>query len=188
MRKLSAVGALFGLSFAGSAHALCSMVSSDRGAVVRPLNPAVHADANLILSMTMMPKIMHVDYDGAARRDGCRVGPLAGDNGYELWADDWGQRHRKAVSRKGGLPVAIIVPVADILTAVTAQKPTHSISVQGYLLATISKTDFAGWRYYTGMPDLGTLKRDMEDVLAGKGNPIFRQDPRGQTILVVPKS
>lgn len=169
-----------------TAHAQCS-VSSDRDSAVRPLNAAVQADANLVASMTMLPKLMHIDYESAAKTTGCNLGQFtAGDAMYELWGDDAGGRHRKAVPAKKGSPVAIVLPVIDILKAVAAQQQGKSAQVEGYLLATITTGDFTGWRYYTGMPDPATLKHDMADVLSHKGSPIFQSGSDGKINLFVP--
>jgi hypothetical protein len=173
---------------AHAADAECS-VSSDAGAAARPLNPAVQADTDLIISMTMLPKLMHVDYASAAKARGCDLGRLeSADGAYELWGDDSGLRQRKAISAKKGSKVALIVPVIDIMKAITAQKQGKSAQVQGYLLATITPSDFTAWRYYTGMPDPGTLKRDMGDALAGRGNAIFQSGADGKVNLYIPKS
>lgn len=171
----------------GSAHAECT-VSSDAGAAVRPLNATVSDDVHLIVSMTMLPKLMHVDYDTAAKKSGCNLGQLVnGDDAYELWGDDSGMRQRKAVPTTAGAPVAIVLPVIDIMKAIAASKAGKSAQVQGYLLGTITRGDFTGWRYYTAMPDPGMLKHDMADVLAGKGHAIFRSGPDGKTSIFVPK-
>jgi hypothetical protein len=174
---------------AGTAHADCS-VSSDPGAAARPLNATVQADADLVIAMSMLPKLMHVDYDGSAKKTGCDLGPLApGDGGYELWGDDAHGRLRKAIPEKKGAPVALILPVVNIVKALMAPqqagKPAQA-QVEGYLLATVTKGDLTGWVYYTGMPDTAVLKHDMADVLAGNGHPIFRAGANGQTSLFVP--
>ncbi|HEX4739078.1 MAG TPA: hypothetical protein VH331_16115 [Allosphingosinicella sp.] len=174
---------------AGTARAECS-VSSDPGAAVRPLK-ASEADAHIVVAMSMLPKIMHVDYDGAAKKSGCDLGPLAaGNSGYELWGDDAHGRQRKAIPAKKGAPVALILPVVDIVKAFMAPHPPGKpaqAQVEGYLLATVTKSDVTGWVYYTGMPDAATLKHDMAEVLAGNGHPIFRAGADGKTDLFVPK-
>ncbi|HEX3422260.1 MAG TPA: hypothetical protein VHS33_02500 [Sphingomicrobium sp.] len=189
MRKLLQTCVIGWLFFgAGVARAECS-VSSDAGAVFRPLDATVQADADVIVSMTMLPKLMHVDYESASKRAGCDLGPLTtGGVPYELWGDDSGGHHRKAISANKGLPVALILPVIDLMKALTAQKQGEPARAEGYLLATITKGDFTGWRYYTGMPDLSTLKHDMTDSLAGHGDPIFRAGSDGKVDLFVPKN
>jgi hypothetical protein len=173
---------------AGTARAECS-VSSDAGAVARPLNPTVRADVDLTVAMSMLPKLMHVDYGSAAKKAGCDLGPLAaGDVAYELWGADTPGRQRKAIPAKKGAPVALILPVVDLLKAFTAAqqpgKPAQA-TVVGYMLATVTKGDVTGWIYYSGMPDAATLKHDMADVLAGKGRPIFRTRADGKVELFV---
>lgn len=170
------------------AQAECS-VSPDPNVVSRTLDATVHEDTDLIVSMTMLPKLMHVDYDSAARKTGCDLGQLVkGDSSYELWGDDKGRRERKAVPATRGAPIALVLPVVDILKAIAASKEGKSAQVEGYLLGTITKSDFTGWRYYTGMPDSGTLKHDMVDALAAKGRPIFRSGSDGKTNIFVPQS
>ena len=172
----------------GAANAECS-VSSDRGVIVRPLDATVQADADLIASMTILPKLMHVDYNSAAKKSGCDLGQLAtGNSTYELWGDDSGGRERKAIPSQKGAPVALVLPIVDLMKQLTTQGKGKQAQVEGYLLATISKGDLTGWRYYTGMPDPGTLKHDMAESLAGNGNPIFRASADGTVKLFVPKS
>src|SRR5579884_626062 len=140
--------ALLGVS--GIAQAECS-VSSDHDAGVRSLNPAVKSDVDLIVSMTILPKMMHVDYRTAAMKTGCNLGPfIAGNVTYELWGEDNGGRQRKAVAAKEGAPVALVLPVVDLMKAIENQRQGRSAQVEGYLLATITKEDFTAWRYYTG--------------------------------------
>jgi hypothetical protein len=171
------------LFVAGAAHADCS-VSSDPKAVARPLSMTVQADADLMIAMTMLPALLHIDYDSAAKKVGCDLGQLApGDAAYELWGDDGSQR--KALPATRGAPVAMIVPVFDLLKALTAPGKDKSAQTEGYLLAIVTKRDFTGWRYYTGMPDAATLKHDMADALAGKGNAIFRSTG-GKVTLFTP--
>ena len=173
---------------ANPAHGECS-VASDPNAAAKTLDATVHEDTDLIVSMAMLPKLMHVDYDSVARKTGCDLGQLVkGDNSYELWGGDSGRRERKAVPATKGAPIAMVLPVVDILKAIAASKEGKSARVEGYLLGTITKSDFAGWRYYTGMPDSGTLKHDMADALAAKGSPIFRSGSDGKTNIFVPKN
>jgi hypothetical protein len=178
------------LFVAGTAHAECS-VSSDPGAAARPLSTTARADVDLTIAMSMLPKLMHLDYDDAASKAGCDVGPLApGDAGYELWGDDAHGRQRKAIPAKKGAPVALILPVVDFMKAFMAPqqpgKPAQA-QVEGYLLATVTKSDVTGWVYYTGMPDAAILKHDMAEVLAGNGHPIFRTGADGKTSIFVPR-
>ena len=170
------------------AQAECS-VSSDASATVRPLNAAVQADADVIVSMSLLPKLMHIDYAAAARKPACDLGQItSGDGAYELWGDDAGGRQRKGMPAKKGDPIALVLPVTDILKALEASKAGKAATVDGYLLATVSKTDFTGWRFYTAMPDTVTLKTDMAAALAGGTNPIFRNGADGKTSLFVPKN
>jgi hypothetical protein len=175
---------------AGTAQADCS-VSADAGAAARRLSATAQSDVELTVAMSMVPKMMHVDYPTAAKKSGCDLGPLAaGDSAYELWGDDAHARQRKALPAKKGAPIAMILPVVDFVKAFTAPhapgKPAQA-EVEGYLLATVTRSDVTGWIYYTGMPDAATLKHDMAAVLAGSGNPIFRAGADGNTALFVPK-
>lgn len=178
---------------AGTARAECS-VSSDPGAVAHPLKASVQADVELILVMGALPKLMHVDYDGAAKKTGCELGPLApGDAAYTLWGDDAHGRQRKAIPAKKGAPVALILPVVNVMKALMAaqQQPGAKPPVaptEGYLLATVARDEVTGWIYYTGMPDADTLKHDMAEMLAGHGHPIFRSHANGKTDIFVPAS
>jgi hypothetical protein len=174
---------------AGAAHAECS-VSSDPGAAARPLKATVPADVDLVLAMGMLPKLLHVNYDSAAKNAGCDLGPLApGDAAYTLWGDDAHGRQRKAIPAKKGAPVALILPVIDFVKAFMAPqqpgKPAQA-QVEGYLLATVTNRDVTGWVYYTGMPDAAILKHDMAEMLAGNGHPIFRAGADGKTSIFVP--
>jgi hypothetical protein len=190
MRKLlwgcSILGSLF---VAGAAQAECS-VSSDPGAVVRPLSPTTKADDDMIINMSLLPKLMHIDYDNVAKKKpACDLGQLvSGDATYELWGDDAGGRQRKAFPAKKNAPIALIVPVANLLKALTDPGPNKTAQVEGYLLATVTKADFTAWRYYTGMPDAAMLKHDMADALAGRGHPIFQTGGDGRINLFMPKN
>lgn len=160
---------------AGAARAECA-VASDAGAVVRPIDMTVQADADLLIAMTLLPRLMHIDYAGAARQSGCDLGQLAaGDAGYELWGDDVGGRQRKALPASKGAPVAMIVPVIDLMKALASSDTHKTAQTEGYLLALISKNgEFTGVRYYTGMPAPEMLKHDMAEALAGRAGGIFR--------------
>ena len=170
------------------AQAECS-VSSDASATVRPLNAAVQADADVIVSMSLLPKLMHIDYGTAVKRPACDLGQvILSDGAYELWGDDAAGRQRKGLPAKKGDPIALVLPVTDILKALEASKAGKAATVDGYLLATVSKADFTGWRFYTAMPDTATLKADMAAALVRGTNPIFRNGADGKTSLFVPKN
>jgi len=90
-------------------------VSSDASATVLPLNAALQADADVIVSMSLLPKLMHIDYAAAAKKPACDLGQITSGNGaYELWGDDAGGRQRKGMPAKKGDPVALVLPVTDI--------------------------------------------------------------------------
>jgi hypothetical protein len=188
MRRLWRSGAIaLGLCAAGAARAECS-VTADAGAVARPLNMAVQADADLIVTMAMLPKMLHIDYAAAAKRSGCDLGQVtAGDAAYELWGDDASGHQRRALPASKGAPVAMIVPVFDLLKALTSPGANKTAQTEGYLLAVISKNgDFTGVRYYTGIPGVDVLKRDMAEALAGRGGGIFRTGKDNKITLFVP--
>lgn len=188
MGKNLPIGAILAILVASAAYADCSVLS-DPKAVVRPMNPALQTDANLIVSMSMLPKLMHIDYASAANKATCDLGQLAsGNSSYELWGDDTAGGRRKGLPAKKGDPIALVVPVTDLLKAIEASKEGKAAAIEGYLLATVSQTDFTGWLFYTAMPDTMTLKRDMTAVLNGEGSPIFRNGADGKTSLFVPKS
>lgn len=163
-------------------------VSSDSGAVAKRLDASSQEDADLVVSMSMMPKLMHVDYASATKKLRCDLGAFsAGIKSYELFGDDKSGRQRKAISSNKGDPVAEILPVTNVMKAIEASKQGKSAPVEGYLLATVSKDEFTGWRFYTGIPDQVTLKHDMAEALMGGGTPIFQNGPDGKTSLFVPK-
>lgn len=169
---------------ASAAQASCS-VSSDPGSAVRPLNAVSQDDAQLIVSLPIQLKAMRIDYKAATRKAGCSLGPLAaGVPSYELWGEEGRGRQRKAISTTKGAPVALIVPIIDLMKQLTSPGGQSPARVEGYLLATISNKETTGWRFYTGMPDAVTLKRDMAEALSKTAaNPIFRTDASGRTSL-----
>lgn len=183
---VSAAAAIF--VAASPALAECS-VSSDAGAVAKTINMTVQEDANIVISMSLLPKLMHIDYSSAAeKKPSCDLGQFtAGTASYELYGDDKAGRQRIAKPAQKGDPIAQIVPVTDIMKAISAPKQGKPATVEGYLLATMTKTEFTGWRYYTGMPDTVTLKRDMAEALGGSTAPIFRNGTNGKTEIFVPK-
>jgi len=66
------------------AQAECS-VSSDASTSVRPLNAAVQADADVIVSMSLLPKLLHIEHATAAKKPACDLGQItSGDGAYEL--------------------------------------------------------------------------------------------------------
>ena len=172
---------------AGPALAACS-VSSDVGAVAKTIDATVQADADIVVSMSLLPKLMHIDYASAARiRPSCALGTFTvGTASYELYGDDTGNRRRMGKPARAGDPIAQILPVTNIIKAIEASKLGKSAVMEGYLLATVAKTGFTGWRYYTGVPDPATLKRDMAEALAGSVKPIFRQGADGKTAIFLP--
>lgn len=186
--KLSWGCALAALLFAaGTAQAQCS-VASDAGAVARPLNATVQADAAVIVAMSLVPKMLHVDYASAGKKAGCDLGPLApGNAAYELWGDDARGHERKAIPAKKGAPIALILPVIDWVKSFASAQPGKpgQAQIEGYVLATVTKSDVTAWVYYTGMPDAAILKHDMADVLAGNGHPIFRAGADGKMSIFV---
>jgi len=189
VRNRLAVSAAVAIFVAASpALAECS-VSPDAGAVAKPIDMTVQADANIVASMSLLPKLMHIDYSSAAgKKPSCDLGQFtAGAASYELYGDDKAGRQRMAKPARKGDPIAQIVPVTDIMKAISASKQGKSASVEGYLLATVTKTEFTGWRYYTGVPDTATLKRDMAEALSNSAAPIFRNGADGKTEIFVPK-
>lgn len=175
------------LGSAGPASADCA-VSSDAGAVAKRIDMTVQADATIVASMSLLPKLMLIDYSSAARlKPSCDLGKFAaGTASYNLYGDDKPGRQRIAKPEKKGDPIVEVVAVTDILKAIEASKQGKSATVEGYLLATVTKTEFTGWRFYTGMPDEVTLKRDMAEVLGGGVGPIFRNSADGKTSLFLP--
>lgn len=189
MRNRLAVSAAVAIFVnASPALAECS-VSSDAGAVAKSIDLTVQADANIVASMSLLPKLMHIDYSSAAgKKPLCDLGQFTvGAASYELYGDDKAGRQRTAKPARKGDPIAQIIPVTDIIKAISASKEGKSATVEGYLLATVTKTDFTGWRYYIGMPDTATLKHDMVAALGGSAAPIFYNGAGGKTEIFVPK-
>ena len=182
--KISVV--LVAMATAGAARAECT-VSADLGANVRTINPAIQADADLVISMSMMPKLMHLDYKAAAQQPSCDLGALDGNDGYELWGSDTAGRQRKALPAKKGQPIAVVMPVVDMSKMIDSAKTGKAATTEGYVLATVSKADLIGWRFYTAMPDVAELKHDMAQALTGGEAPIFRNGADGKTALFIPK-
>jgi hypothetical protein len=180
--------ALLGVSsLSGVAHAACA-VSSDAGAVVSPISMATPGSADIVVSMSLLPKLLHLDYASAARdTPSCELGQfVVNGQTYTLYGSDDKARSRKALSAAKGQPIAQVLGVTNILKAIEASKQGKAAPVEGYLLATLTKNDFTGWRYYTGLPDPEVLKHDMADVLRGGGTPIFRNGADGKTSIFVP--
>lgn len=187
MRCWVVIGSLVAAFGATGAAADCA-VSSDTGAVSKPVDASTKEGAALVVSMSMLPKLMHIDYTSAARKRGCDLGSFsAGTKTYELYGDDEAGRHREAIPAKKGGPVAAMVPITDIMKAIEASENGQTVQIEGYLLATITRHDFTGWRFYTGMPDQDVLRHDMAEALGGTGAPIFRNSADGKTELFMPK-
>jgi hypothetical protein len=179
---------LVGILSASAARAECS-VSADQGASARTVSPTVQADADLVVSMSMVPKLTHVDYQAAAQRPACDLGPLTiGDGTYELWGSDAAGRQRKALPARKGQPIALVIPIFDMMKAIDSAKTGKAATIEGYMLATVTRNDLTGWRFYTAMPDVTVLKHDMTEALAGGATPMFRNDAGGKTAIFVPKS
>ncbi|WP_442678223.1 hypothetical protein ACSBM8_11850 [Sphingomonas sp. ASY06-1R] len=176
------------ISLCAGAHAACT-VSSDAGAVVNPISMATSESADIIVSMSLLPKLLHLDYASAARdTPSCELGQfVVNGQTYTLYGSDDKGRSRKALSAAKGQPIAQVLGVTNIMKAIEASKQGKSAPVEGYLLATLTKSDFTGWRYYTGLPDPEVLKHDMAEVLGGGGTPIFRNGADGKTSLFLPE-
>ena len=168
---------------ATAASADCNL-SSDPSAAIRPVSIK---DTNLILSMSMMPKMIHLDYATATAKGGCHVGQFAvGSVSYDLFGSDDKGRSRRAVPSKAGEPAAIMVPIVDVMKAIEASKQGKSAPSEGYMLATVDKDKLVGWQLYSGMPNQTTLLHDMAAILNGEGKPIF-ENQGDKTSLFVPK-
>ena len=149
-------------------------------------------DADIMVSMSMAPKLMHIDYQvELARHLSCKLSGFEADGlHYELRGDDITAGTRRiASSDKQGAPIAELVPVTNILDMIASSKLGKSAPIAGYMLATIRMDDFTGWRLYTGIPNQATVTADMIAALTGKMQPIFRNNSRnGKTeLFVTPK-
>jgi hypothetical protein len=185
--RLVFCGVAAALGLAGGASAECS-VSSDSGAAGRALNTTVQADASIVVSMSLLPKLMKIDYAReAARKPSCDLGPFtAGSASYHLYGEDKDGRQRKAIPARKGDPIAEILPITDMVKMIEASKQGKQAPIEGYLLATVTKSEFTGWRYYLGLPDPAVLKDDMAEALAGGTTPIFRNGGDGKTSIFLP--
>jgi hypothetical protein len=158
--------------------------------VVRTLDLVnAKTDADLMVSMSMMPKLLHMDYQTEFPRHlSCRLSGFEADAlQYELRGDDITAGTRRiASSDKLGAPIAELIPVTNILDAIASSKLGKTAPISGYMLATLSKDDFTGWRLYTGIPNQVSLSADMMAALSGKMQPLFRNNTRtGKTELFV---
>ena len=182
----SAAIAIFGL--AASATAECPSADSGTG-VARRLDPQNKGDVDLIVSMSLMPKLLKVDY--AKARSVTLVCDLtrfsADGNDYDLRASgtDAGTA-RVAIASAKNATVAELLPVTNIMAIIEASKAGRTAPVSGYMLATIGKGDVTGWRLYTAVPNQATLETDMTAALDGTLQPVFRTDATsGKTNIFV---
>ncbi len=174
--RWNAMIALVTLFAATPAWAECT-VSSDAGAAEKTINPGNRTDADLLISMSMMPEVLHIDYASVEKAEpSCKLGQFdAGATGYSLYGDDSKGHDRIAKPDRKGAPVATVIPVFDLIKALKSGKSGGPpAQVEGYFLATIDKSGITGWRYYTGMPDASTLQHDMQQALVGAGKPIIK--------------
>ena len=127
-----------------------------------------------------------MDYAQEARKTpACNLSQFAvGSATYQLFGEGTA---RKALPAAKGGAIAEIVPVTNILKAIEASKSGKTAPIEGYLLATITKNDFTGWRFYTGMPTASVLMHDMAEALESNGSFIFRNGADGKTSIAVPK-
>ncbi|WP_267383095.1 MULTISPECIES: hypothetical protein [unclassified Sphingomonas] len=134
----------------------------------RVLSPTVNEDIDLTLSMSMMPKLMHLDYKGVSSSTlPCTLSKFkAGEQDYTLQATESERgTGRRAMSDAKGKPIAEIVPVTNIIAAMEASKQGKSAGVSGYMLITLDKHTITGWRFYTGLPNQEVLVADITAAL-----------------------
>ena len=185
--RLIGLAIILSAATASPALAQCPDATYGKG-VARTLNATNEQDTGLIVSMSMMPKLMRVEYaTEAAKRLDCVMTQFAvGSTTYELRANDLqaGTLRLAATARKGS-PIAELLPVTDIMAAIEASKQGKTAQVSGYMLAIIDKSGLTAWRFYTDVPDQATLVADMTTALSGAGSPIVKVDKKGQATLFV---
>lgn len=127
MVKLVAAGmalAVMALAVMGSAHAECPSPSAGNGAV-HPLIASQKEDVDLMVSMSMMPKMLKITYGcEEAAKVPCNLSTfVVGSATYELRAAPYGLSNARIASPKEkGAPIAELVPVTNILAAIEASK------------------------------------------------------------------
>ena len=111
-----ALAIVFGLSASGPLSARCA-VAADPWASVKTIDPQSQTDANLIIAMSMLPKLVHMDYAEVlaskpvlAGMRSCNLGNFSfGAEAYQLYgADDEQGKVRVAIPVKKGDPVATL--------------------------------------------------------------------------------
>ncbi|MGN6375982.1 MAG: hypothetical protein ACTHMG_10550 [Sphingomonas sp.] len=164
--------------------------ATDGTGVAHQMSVDRKSDTDLVLSMSLMPRLMHLDYKSAAKQKlDCEMTQFkVGDETYDLKADPVNAgTSRVALPTSKGAPIAELVPVVKITDIIASHgdKPT---SPSGYMLATLTRQGVTGWRYYPAMPSQATLSADMIDALNGQSRPLFRSDTKsGKTEIYVPK-
>jgi len=166
-------------------------VSKGTAASLRLLSNRTDEGVAIILSMSMLPKLIKLDYATAATSGTpCeRRVILVGSQTYRLIGEDQDQMAvRRALPKKGGQPIAILVPISDlnkILDTVMTHQPPP---IDGYMLATITRQDLTGWQYYSAIPDDDVLGAAIKSALEGGLKPIFRNEGQQTKIFVGPKA
>lgn len=163
-------------------------LSSDAGAVQRPLSPQNEKDAATIISMATTPKLLKTSYDSViSSRPSCEIEDFTANGvAYQLRGDDAKSRARVALPAKKGEPAALMMPVVDMTSLTKTSSQSVSAQVSGYMLAVVTPQALSAWRYYTAMPEPAVIQRDMTEVLSGRAQPIFQTEwATGKTSLFV---
>lgn len=155
---------------------------------VKTLSAQNESDASLIVSVPMLLKLQKFDYSTLVRSGSkCDRGSInvAGTT-YRLTGEntDHGGVRRGVPSVKGK-PVAVLLPVSDMMKILAAPKAGEQPPIEGYLLITANRSEeVTGWRLYSAIPVDSVLSADMADALSGKLPFIFRDDLKTGKITV----
>ena len=107
---------------------------------------ATPGSADIVVSMSLLSKLLHLDYASAARdTPSCELGQfVVNGQTYTLYGSDDKGRSRKALSAAKGQPIAQVLGVTNILKAIEASK-TKTMMLQ----------ELVTWDLYIRIPTIG---------------------------------
>lgn len=158
-------------------------------AVVRRVSAREQKGMSLIMSMAMLPKIEKLSYETfLSGGSSCERGrfEISGMPYDFIGENEDKGAPRRALSAQKGAPVAALIPVVDLLAALTSPAGNHTAPNAGYLLITVTKEMVTGWRLYSAIPADAVLQADMEAALAGRLRFIFQTDTNAKKISITP--
>ena len=189
LKRFIAGAAIAAAWIATGASAECPAASYGSG-VVHALNPTNKADVDLILSMSLMPKMLHISYDKEkGSKLPCELTRFdAASTTYQLAGSPVGSANaRIAVPQNKNQPIAELVPITNIIETIEASKQGKTAPIRGYMLMTVSKADIIGWLLYTDVPNQQTLVADITSALGGTIKPVFKTDnASGKSSIYMP--